>query len=145
MTPGRCSSRAAGVVLALLALAAGCTYYPTAPDVGGVRLQPEKGRAVRSPSANEAVVYFDLNSTGKYGDVLVGAEAPVARRAELRSPSGRQVSEIDIPGQSVLKFDKDGPRIVLSDLTRTLTPGEVIIVTVYFQKSGAIGIITVVE
>lgn len=145
MTPGRGPSRAAGLALALLALAAGCTYYPTAPDVGGVRLQPEKGRAVRASSANEVVVYFQLNSTGKYGDVLLGAEAPVARRAELRSSWGNRVSEIDIPGQSVVKFGKDGPSIVLSDLTRTLTPGEVIIVTVHFAKSGAIGIITVVE
>jgi hypothetical protein len=44
-----------------------------------------------------------------------------------------------------VSFEEKGPRIVLTDLTRTLLPGEVIIVTLLFQKSGALGLITVVE
>lgn len=125
MRPGRSVCRPAGFALTVLALVGlpavllllvggvlvgGCTYYPTAKDVGGVRLQPEKGRAVRSPNAAEAAVYFVLNSTGKYGDVLLGAESPVvAKRAELRGPSGSRVSEIEIPGGSVVKFEPRGP------------------------------------
>jgi copper(I)-binding protein len=144
MTTGR-RLRAAGVTLTLLLLAGACTYFPSVRDVGGVRLQPERARAVRSGSANEAVVYFRLRSTGKYGDVLTGVETPVARRAELRSSGGSPVGEIEIPGESVVNFQEDGPRVVLADLTRPLTPGEVIIVTLFFQKSGALGLVTVVE
>jgi copper(I)-binding protein len=141
MSPGRL--RAAAGTLILLWLAAGCTYYPSVAHMGGVRLQPERARAVRS--ANQAVVYFQLRSTGKYGDVLTGAETPLARRAELRDANGQAVAEIEIPGQGAVSFDEKGPRVVLTDLTRELTPGEVIIVTLRFQKSGAIGLVTAVE
>ena len=136
--------RAAVPTLIVLLVAAGCVYFPSVVDVGGVRLQPERARAVRSSSANEAVVYFRLRSTGKYGDVLTGVQAPVARRTELRSWGGT-VTQIEIPGETVVVFQENGPRVVLGDLTRTLTPGEVIIVTLHFQKSGDIGLVTVVE
>jgi copper(I)-binding protein len=135
--------RAAIPALILLGLASGCTYYPSAVDIGGVRLQPERARAVRSTS--EAVVYFRLRSTGKYGDVLTGAEAPIARRTELRDANGRPVAQIEIPGETTVSFDDKGPRIVLGDLTRELTPGEVIIVTLRFEKSGSLGLVTAVE
>ncbi|MGH7323431.1 MAG: copper chaperone PCu(A)C [Candidatus Rokuibacteriota bacterium] len=134
-----------GIGLAVLLLAGACTYFPSVRDTGGVRLRPERARAVRSSGASEAVVYFLLRSTGKYGDVLTGAKTEVARRAELRSSANRRVDEIEIPGETVVSFEEKGPRVVLTDLTRTLNPGEVIIVTLHFQKSGSLGLITVVE
>lgn len=141
---------AAGVGLALVVLTGGvlvggCTYYPTVVDMGGVRLRPEEGRAVLGASGQDAAVYFKLNSNGKYGDVLKGAETPLARKAELRGPGGSRVTEIEIPGATVVTFDRGGPHIVLADVTRALERGEVIIVTLHFEKSGALGLITVVE
>jgi copper(I)-binding protein len=44
-----------------------------------------------------------------------------------------------------MTFDRGTSHIVLSDLTRTLAPGEVIIVTLHFQKSGPLGLVTIVE
>jgi copper(I)-binding protein len=126
-------------------LAGGCTYYPTVQDMGGVRVRPADARAVRLPEGSEAAVYFLLHSTGKYGDVLTGAEAPVAQRAELRSAAGGAVAAIGIPGGSVVKFHEQGPRLVLTGLRRVLTPGEVLIITLHFEKSGALGLVTVVE
>ena len=143
MRRGR-SGPAALVVLVLL-LTAGCVYYPGAADIGGVRLMPEKGRLLRSATANQATLYFDLASTGKYGDVLTGAESPVARRATLVDSGGSTISSLDIPGETVVRFNARGPRVVLSDLTRPVTTGEVVIVTLRFEKSGAIGVISVVE
>jgi copper(I)-binding protein len=143
MTGGR--SGTAALVVLLLLLTAGCVYYPSAADVGGVRLTPEKGRLHRSASANEAALYFDLASAGKFGDVLTGAESSIARRAALVDSGGSTVSRLEIPGGTVVHFAAGGPRIVLSDLTRPLTPGEVVIVTLHFEKSGAIGVISVVE
>jgi copper(I)-binding protein len=141
---------AAGVGLALVVLGGGvlvggCTYYPTVVDMGGVRLRPEEGRAVRSASGQDAAVFFKLNSTSKFGDVLKGAETPLARRAELRGPGGSRVSEIEIPGATVVTFDRGTSHIVLADFTRTLERGEVIIVTLHFEKSGPLGLVTVVE
>jgi copper(I)-binding protein len=140
----RTAGRLAALALALLAVV-GCTYYPTVQETGGVRLQPEEGRLVRLADANAVVFYVHLNSTGKYGDTLVGATAPIARQAELISASGTRLGQLEIPGEAVVKFAENGPRIVLSDLTRTVTPGEVVIVTLHFKKSGALGIISVVQ
>jgi copper(I)-binding protein len=136
---------AIGVGLGLLLVAGGCVYYPSVQHTGGVRLRPTEVRVVRVEAGSEAIVYFLLHSTGKYGDVLTGAEAAVAQQAELRSAGGWAVSRIDIPGESVVKFHEDGPRVLLTGLTRALTPGEVFIVTLHFEKSGALGLVAVVE
>jgi copper(I)-binding protein len=143
MRDGR--SGPAALVVLLLLLTAGCVYYPGAADVGGVRLVPEKGRLLRSATANEATLYFDLASMGKYGDVLTGVESPLARRASLVAPDGSNLSSLEIPGETVVRFHAAGPRVVLSELTRPVVPGEVVIVTLRFEKSGAIGVISVVE
>jgi copper(I)-binding protein len=126
-------------------LAGGCTYYPTVHDTGGVRLRPSDARAVRAAAGDEAAVYFLLHSTGKFGDVLTGAEAPVARYAVLHSASGGTLRRITIPGESLVRFYDGGPYVVLTGLTRPLIPGEVLIVTLHFEKSGAVGLVTVVE
>jgi copper(I)-binding protein len=144
-------ARAALVSLGLLLLpgggifVGGCTYYPTVLDAGGVRLRPTQARAVRAKEGGDALVYFLVHSTGKYGDVLKGVDAPVAQKAELRSVRGWALRSVDIPGRSVVKFHEGGPRVVLTGLTRPLTPGEVFVMTLHFEKSGALGLVTVVE
>jgi copper(I)-binding protein len=134
--------KAAALAVALL-LAAGCVTYPTVMDVGGPRLRPDKGRAVRKD--NGALVYFDIKSTGKYGDVITGVYSPVAKQAALVGAGGDPLPRLEVPGASTFSFAPGGPHVVLSDLTRALTPGETIIVTLVFEKSGGIGIITTVE
>ncbi len=134
--------RAAAVAVALL-LAAGCVNYPTVMDVGGPRLRPDKGRAVRK--ADGAVVYFDIKSTGKYGDVITAVYSPVAKQAALVGAAGDPLARVEVPGATTLSFTSEGPHVVLSELTRALTPGETIIVTLIFEKSGGIGVITTVE
>jgi periplasmic copper chaperone A len=52
---------------------------------------------------------------------------------------------MEVPGTTVVTLVPDGPHVVLSGLTRPLVPGESIIVTLVFEKSGGIGVITVVE
>jgi copper(I)-binding protein len=133
--------RAALAGLALLL--AGCVYYPTIMDAGGTRIRTENGRAVRD--GESARVFFDVNSTGKYGDFIVGVlAAPVARQAQLVD-GATPVPRLEIPGASTVKFVPDGPHVVLSDLPRPLAKGETFIVTLQFEKSGGIGIVTVVE
>ena len=117
---------------------AGCVHYPSVEDIGGIRIMPRKGRAVRLPDG--ALVYMEINSTGKFGDVLMTAFSPVARDVQL-VPSGR----LEVPGTTMVPLSPEGPHIVMSGLTRPLVPGESIIVTLLFEKSGGIGVITVVE
>ena len=134
--------RVTPLVLALL-LVGGCTYYPTVDDTGSPRLEPKNGRLVRTQSG--AVCYFDLENTGKFGDLLVSAESEAARSVAIVTQDGAPVSGIAIPGQSRLEFRPEGPRITLSDLTRPLTPGDGVIVTIVFAKSGRIGVVSRVE
>jgi len=128
---------------ALLLLVAGCVHYPTIMDIGGTRIRTENGRAVRQEG--RALVYFDISSTGKYGDVITGVTAPVAKQAQLVNGTGAPLTRLEIPGATTVKFAADGPHIVLADLQRPLAPGETFIVTLTFEKSGGIGIVTVVE
>ena len=122
---------------------AGCVYFPSARDAGGVRFKPEKGRLVRQ--ADGAVFAVELKSTGKYGDTLLAASAPIARRAQLVGSNGRPIDHFEVPGETVVKFGDGAPRVVFSQLTRQLTPGEVVIVTLNFAKYGNLGVISVVE
>jgi len=122
----------------LAVVAAGCIHYPSVEDIGGIRIVPRKGRAVRQ--GDGAVVYMELHSTGKFGDAVTTAFSPVAREAQL-VPPGR----MEVPGTSVVTLEPAGPHVVLTGLTRPLVPGEAIIVTLVFEKSGGIGVITVVE
>ena len=138
---------APGRRLALLALAVallgGCTYYPQVVDTGGVRMEPKNGRLVRTDGG--AICYFDLHSTGKYGDQLLAAESRVAKRVEIVAANGTPLGALAVPGDTRIDFRPDGPRVVLSELTQPLTPGDGVIVTLIFQKSGRIGVISVVE
>ena len=134
--------RAAPLVLIFLLLA-GCTYYPTVGDTGSPRLEPKNGRLVRT--AGGAVCYFQLDSTGKFGDLLVSAESAAARRVAIVSADGAPVSSIAVAGESRLDFRPDGPRITLAELTQPLIPGDGVIVTLVFVKSGRIGVVSRVE
>jgi copper(I)-binding protein len=134
--------RATPLGLALLLLA-GCTYYPTVDDTGSPRMEPKNGRLVRT--AGGAVCYFDLESTGKFGDLLVAAESAAARRVAIVSAEGAAVTSVAVGGQSRLEFRPGGLRITLSELTQPLTPGDGVIVTLVFAKSGRIGVVSRVE
>jgi copper(I)-binding protein len=134
--------RAAPLALVLLLLS-GCVYYPTVGDTGSPRMEPKNGRLVRT--AGGAVCYFDLESTGKFGDLLVSAESTAARRVAIVSADGAPVSSIAVAGESRLDFRPDGPRITLAELTQPLISGDGVIVTLVFAKSGRIGVVSRVE
>ena len=127
----------------VLAFVAGCTYYPTIVDTGGPRLEPKNGRLVRTDAG--AVCYFELESTGKFGDTLLSAESQFARRVQIEASNGAPIGTLDVPGFSHLDFRPDGLRITLSELTEPLVPGEGVIVTLVFAKSGRIGVVGKVE
>ena len=60
-------------------------HYPTVEDIGGVRIRTENGKAVRQ--GDGVVVYFDVVSTGKFGDTIGSVAAPVAREARSWTPA----------------------------------------------------------
>jgi copper(I)-binding protein len=144
MTRGRlrCAvGRGAG--LALVLLLAACVYYPTVADVGGVRLMPERGRVVRNGAG--ALFFVDITVTGMFEDVLVRVETPIAKRAQILDPNGEPLERLLVPGTSLVRLHAGGERVKLSELTRELKTGEVVIVTLFFEKSGALGVVSSVE
>ena len=124
-------------------LVGGFTYYPTVRDTGGPRMEPKNGRLVRVQGG--ANCYFDLESTGKYEDTLLSAESQAARRVQIVSDDGQPIAVLPILGDTRLVFGPGGPRITLAELTQPLTPGDGVIVTLVFAKSGRIGVVSVVE
>jgi len=148
MTPSH-GGRAAGpmtaslLLLLLVVAAGGCVYYPTVEDVGGVRLVPEHGRIVRS--GDGALFFVDINSIGMFEDSIVRVETPIAKRAQLLTETGESLIRITVPPTSILRLHPGGERVALSELTRELKAGEVVIVTLFFEKSGAVGVVSPVE
>ncbi len=128
---------------ALLLLTSGCVYYPTVMDTGGVRIRTENGRAVRR--GGDLLVTFDVVSTGKYGDTVTGVVSPVAKQATLVNGTGGPVNRLEIPGAATVKFTPDGTHVVLGELQKPVERGETFIVTLLFEKSGGIGIVTLLE
>ncbi len=138
----RTPARLAPLALAALILG-GCTYYPTIRDTGSPRMEPKNGRLVRVQGG--AVCYFDLESTGKFDDTLLSAESRAARRVQIVADDGKPLGVLTVPGETRLVFGPGGPRITLAELTQPLTPGDGVIVTLIFAKSGRIGVVSVVE
>jgi copper(I)-binding protein len=128
---------------ALVLLLGGCVRYPSVVDVGGVRIRTEAGRAV--VEGDRARVFFDVVSTGKFGDVIVGAQTPMARDARLVDGAGSTVQRVEIPGLSVFPLREGATHVRLGELSRSLQRGEVIIVTLVLEKTGKLGVVTVVE
>jgi copper(I)-binding protein len=131
------------LLVALLVLLGGCVHYPTVIDIGGVNVRGQNGRAVRE--GDRLLVYFDLVSTGKFGDVITAVSAPVARRAELVDANGGVLPRFEIPGTTTVKLAPAGPHVVLTDFARPPLPRETFIVTLVLEKSGGLGVVTVVE
>jgi copper(I)-binding protein len=131
------------VCIAIALAAAGCVHYPTVMDAGGTMLRPDRGRLVRQ--GMNAVVYFEVKSTGKYGDIINSVHTPVAREAKLVDGAGAPLGRLEVPGTTVMIFTASGPHVVLTDLTRPLVAGETVIVTLVFEKSGGLGLIAAVE
>ena len=131
------------VVLVGSVLLGGCVYYPTVEDVGGVRLQPEHGRVVRE--GDGALFFVDINSTGMFEDALVRVETPIAKRTQIMAQTGEPLARLLVPATSLVRLHPGGERVALSELTRELKPGEVVIVTLFFEKSGALGVVSSVE
>jgi len=131
------------IVVALTLLVAGCVYYPTVGDIAGAHLAPERGRVVRSDAG--ALFFVDIANTGISEDFLVRVEMPVAKRAQILGATGEAVERLTVPPTSMLSLRADGERVALSDLTRELKAGEVVIVTLFFEKTGAVGVVSSVE
>jgi copper(I)-binding protein len=98
-------------------------------------------------SKGNGAVYATLVNPGKEPDALIAATSNAADAVELRQSfqaSGkvkvRQVEKIDVPAGERVEMQPGGYHIMLLDLTRELKVGEVVDLTLQFQKAGKIAV-----
>jgi copper(I)-binding protein len=85
--------------------------------------------------------------TATPSDTASGTATPSASPGESASPSPTssptpsptpENAQIQIPPNSYVSFREDGPRIMLTGLTRQLRPGQNLPVTLTFQRAGSV-------
>ena len=96
-------------------------------------------RAVPPGQPNSAA-FMSLTNKGDTDHVLVGAESNVSKVAELHTHSMeggmmkmRPAEKIDLPAGETVKLQPGGLHIMLIGLTRQLSPGEDVEITLVFE------------
>jgi copper(I)-binding protein len=92
------------------------------------------------PSGSSASMFLSLYNTGSGDDHLVRASAPAA--AASVQLSGGTVS---LPGYTVVDLSGPEPSVVLSNLTKPLSGGDAVSVTLDFEHAGTVTIEVPVE
>ena len=80
-----------------------------------------------------------------YSDIAKGYELATCDMVVLTDDDLKDLPLATAHRIDVLHFTPAGPHIVLTDLQRPVERGETFIVTLMFQKSGGIGIVTLLE
>ena len=104
------------------------------------------------PGATIGAVYFAIENLGGESDRLVRVATPVARAGEIHSMTMdgnlmrmRQIAALDIPAHATVTFNPGGYHVMLVDLKWPLAAGEMIPLSLTFEKAGTIEIAAVVE
>ena len=119
---------------------------PVATDVtisaGGSAEVTGSGTPEPTGSASESA-----SPTATPSDTASGTATPSASPGGSASPSPTasptpsptpENAQIQIPPNSYVSFREDGPRIMLTGLTRQLRPGQNLVVTLTFQRAGSV-------
>lgn len=103
------------------------------------------------PGLTVSALYFVVENKGDQADRLIGQSSPIASRADLhetRMEGGmarmRPVRSLTIPAKGRVKAEPGGLHMMLIGLTRPLTIGERIPVTLQFERAGIVTIEAVV-
>lgn len=70
-----------------------------------------------------------------------GSPSPTASGSPSASPTASGTAEnaqIQLPSNSYVSFREEGPRVMLTGLTKQLRPGQNVIVTLTFQNAGSV-------
>ena len=99
------------------------------------------------PGARIGAVYFAIDNLGGESDRLVRVATPVARAGEIHSMTMdgnlmrmRQIAALDIPAHATVTFNPGGYHVMLVDLKWPLAAGEMIPLSLTFEKAGTIEI-----
>lgn len=97
--------------------------------------------------SSSSAVYFTMTNSGKDADTFTGAETPVAASAELHETMSMgdmvhmaPIKAVDLPAGAIVSFAPNGRHLMLMGLKKPLHKGDVIAVTLHFEKAGAIDV-----
>jgi copper(I)-binding protein len=131
-----------GPIFALLADGAVADDF----DLKALRIEHPFTRAT-PPGAQVAGAFLTIDNRGKDADRLVGASSPVAGQVEIHEMAMeggvmkmRAVKGIDLPPGVKVQLKPGGYHVMLESLKQPLKAGEVIPLTLRFEKAGSIDI-----
>jgi copper(I)-binding protein len=84
------------------------------------------------PTGSSATALITLINTAKDRDVLLGTSSPVAG-STLVQQDGRTNNRVNIPGEN---RTSRGLAVLMQDLTKPISPGDTVSVTLRFQTAG---------
>lgn len=107
-----------------------------------------------TPSSKSGAAFMQIVNHGEAADRLVSASSDVAKRVELHTHAAGDdgvmrmlhVEEgFDLPAGGMLALERGGKHVMLMGLTRSLDQGDVVTITLEFEKSGPLTLDVLVD
>ncbi|MBP2311844.1 copper chaperone PCu(A)C [Azospirillum soli] len=124
---------------------AGLTFTAGTALADGTVAVTEPWARAGTPAARSGAAFMTIKNGGTEADRLVGAETPVAEKAELHThlmDNGvmkmREVDAIELPPGESVALRPGGLHVMLMGLKQPLTQGGRFPVTLTFAKAGAV-------
>jgi len=120
-------------------------------ESGGVTVSHPWARATPG-GATVGAAYVEISAKDGAPDTLVAASSPAAGRVEIHTHTMdggvmkmRKLEKLAIPGGSSILLQPSGNHIMLFELTGPLKEGDLLPVTLVFEKAGEVKIEATVE
>lgn len=133
------------LVVLLIALGLGAGACSAAEGQGGVEVSDAWARP--SPEGGASSVYFQLVNDGSRLDRLRGGETDLAQTVEMHQTSMQgdlavmmPVAVVDVPAGESVTFAPGGYHMMLIGLTAPLEPGDIVPLTLFFERAGQVQI-----
>ncbi|MCC4265243.1 copper chaperone PCu(A)C [Oceanimonas baumannii] len=111
---------------------------------GGLHIDHPWSRPAPPMAANGSA-YLVINNHGKGGDVLLGAESPVAERVEIHTHimdgdmmKMRQLKNLPVPAGETVTLAPGGHHLMLMGLKQAPKEGERFPLTLHFEQAGQV-------
>ncbi len=140
---------ALALVIGLVVVLGGCSSSgasgsPAGSAAGGIAVSGAWARAAAQDGTSAA--YLTIDNAGSSADRLLSVSTPAAGSSQVHETmsdasgmTGMQpVDGIDVPAGGQVQLKPGGYHIMLMELTKALTAGETIQLTLVFQKAGPV-------
>lgn len=117
-----------------------------APALAEIQIEAPYARAA-TPTAKAGAAFMVIENTGAAADRLIGASSDAAARVELHTHEdmGEGVMRMvhveegfEIPAGASHMLMRGGDHVMLMGLTRSLTQGDTVTVTLTFEQAGEV-------